>query len=55
MANTDKPETGSCLQFGDSALIEKNEAVFDRTEDDGMVYSIEVGENFGCIHHEEME
>ena len=47
----DNPLTGSCVLFSNSNLVAENSAVFDPREDDKMSYS-EVGENFGCIHHE---
>lgn len=53
VANRDESKSGSCLQFGEKVLIEKHEGVFDSAEEDGSIYSIEVGENFGCIHHKD--
>lgn len=46
------PLTGSCLLFSDPELINQNSTVYDPT-DNGLISFSEVGENFGCIHHEE--
>ena len=49
--NEKNSKTGSCLMFGDKETIESNAAVFDPGEEEGMLPFVDVGEDFGCIHH----
>lgn len=50
--NNETAKTGSCTQMGDEIMIADNKTIIDTLEDDLQPLSIEVGENFGCIHWE---
>ena len=52
IAKNEASKTGSCTKIGDEILIADNKTIIDTREEDLQPYSIEVGENFGCIHWE---
>jgi hypothetical protein len=42
---------GTCAIMGNSEMIKENSTITDNSEEDFHPYHVEVGENFGCIHH----
>ena len=47
----DGDKSGTCVIFGDIELIANDSTITDSSEEDMQPYHVEVGENFGCIHH----